>query len=138
MSIAAHDLKRVAEELFPEPVAVTDEALRRACVNRKYYATYHYLLDVIEANFPNYIVRGDNRTFGNTGTHHQLFHVFDDIYKNSHSKYAQRVSLKFTNFLTKRHAADYHLNEDFSEFDYKQALKFAEDIPKLADELVKK
>lgn len=136
MSVSDVELERVVASLFPNLEVITDEATQRACINRKYYITYHFLLDVISKHFPNYDM-SDKGMFGNTGSHNRVYLVFDDIYKNTGSKDAQRISIKFTNFLSKRHKADYDLNEDFSEFDYKQALKFAIDIPELAESLVK-
>lgn len=136
MSVSGIELERVVASLFPNPEVITDEATRRACVNRKYYITYHCLLNIISKNFPNYDMSNEGM-FGNTGSHKRVYLVFDDIYKNTGSKDAQRISIKFANFLSKRHKADYYLDEDFSEFDYKQALKFAIDIPQLAESLVK-
>ena len=134
MSVSNSDLEGAAASLFPQPEIITDEAIQRACVNRKYYITYHCLLSIIGEYFPNYDMSNEGM-FGNTGSHNRVYLVFDDIYKNTKCKNAQRLSLKFTNFLSKRHKADYDLNEDFSEFDYKQALKFAIDIPELADKI---
>lgn len=135
MSVSNFDLECAVISLFPDPEAIIDEATQRACVNRKYYMTYHLLLNMIDEYFPNYDMSNDGM-FGNTGSHNRVYLVLDDIYRNTKCKNAQRLSIKFTNFLSKRHKADYKLNEDFSEFDYKQALKFAIDIPELADKIV--
>lgn len=136
MSVSNIELERVVASLFPDPEVITDEATQRACINRKYYITYHCLLNIISKHFPNYDMSNDGM-FGNTGSHKRVYLVFDDIYKKTMSKDAQRLSIKFTNFISKRHKADYDLDENFSEFDYKQALKFAVDIPELAESLVK-
>lgn len=134
MSVSNSDLEGAVSSLFPQPEMITDEAIQRACVNRKYYITYHCLLSIIGEHFPNYDMSNEGM-FGNTGSHNRVYLVFDDIYKYTNCKNAQRLSIKFTNFLSKRHKADYNLNEDFSEFDYKQALKFAIDIPELAGKI---
>lgn len=135
MSVNNSDLERAAVSLFPSPEIITDEATQRACVNRKYYITYHFLLNIIAKYFPSYDM-SDEGTFGYTGSHKRVFLVFDDIYRNTTCKNARKLSVVFTNFLSKRHKADYDLDEDFSKFDYEQCLKFAADIPELAKKVV--
>lgn len=135
MSVTISDLEKAVTDLFPDAFAVLDEATRRACTNRQYYVTYHRLLQAIEQHFTQYDM-SDEGTFGATGSHRRVFLVLDDIYRETKSKEAQKLSLKFDNFLSKRHKADYHLDKNFDKFDYKQILDFANDIPKLLVALV--
>lgn len=135
MSVNILDLEQAAISLFPNAEGISNEAIQRAFTNRQYYITYHRLLQLIEKHFTQYDM-SDEGTFGNTGSHKRVYFVLDDIYRNTNSKEAQKLSLKFTNFLSKRHKADYHLEKNFDEFDYKQILKFASEIPQLADTLI--
>lgn len=135
MSVTISDLEKAVTSLFPNPITVSDEAIRRACTNRHYYVTYHRLLQAIEQNFTQYDM-SDEGTFGATGSHRRVYLVLDDIYRETKSKEARKLSLKFDNFLSKRHKADYHLDKNFDNFDYEQILKFADDIPKLVVALI--
>lgn len=135
MSTEVEEFNVVVDTLFPNKELITDEALRRACVNRVYYAIYHHLLKIIGTHFPCYDLSNDGM-FGNTGAHKRVFYVLDDIYKNSGSKLAQKLSLKFDDMLSKRHKADYYLGDDFTEFDFKQVLSFYKDIPLIAQKLI--
>ena len=135
MSVSIDDLQQAVGSLFPNPESLTNEALRRAYINRQYYVTYHRLLNIIQENFTQYDMSNEG-TFGNTGSHKRVYYVFDDIFDKTKSKNAQRLSLKFTSFLSMRHKADYHLDININQFEFSQALKFAKDIPELADKIV--
>ena len=135
MSVSIDDLQQVVSSLFPHPESITNEALQRACINRQYYVTYHRLLNVIQKHFTQYDMSNEG-TFGNTGSHKRVYYVFDDIFANTKSKNAQRLSIKFTTFLSMRHKADYNLDKDINEFDFKQALKFSTDIIELSEKIV--
>lgn len=135
MSIDVQDIDSTIAELFPNKEMITDEALRRACTNRVYYVIYHSLLNLISTHF-SYYDMSDKGIFGKTGVHKRVFFVLDDIHRKSGSKVAERLSLKFNDMLSKRHKADYYLDNDFTEFDFKQVLNFYKDIPVIAQQLI--
>lgn len=62
--------------------------------------------------------------------------MFEEIAELTGSKKAEILSLQFTDFLTKRHKADYKLDESFSSGEYSQCLRYVERIPELAQALV--
>lgn len=134
MGVSISDLNQTIEKLFPDVNSIDSEATQRACVNRKYYATYHYLLKVLNNNF-DYDLSNEGR-FGYTGHHNRVVLAFEDVFLSTGNKTAKQLFLKIQNFISKRHKADYYLDSDFDEFDYKQSIKFANDIPGLADKLV--
>lgn len=134
MGVSISDLHKTIDSLFPDLNSIDSEATQRACVNRKYYATYHHLLEVLNNHF-SYDLSNEGR-FGNTGHHKRVVLAFEDVYMTTGSKNAQQLYLKIQNFISKRHKADYYLDSDFDEFDYKQSIKFANDIPDLANKLV--
>lgn len=136
MSVTIEDLKRAVDHLFPNPKAITDEAIQRACINRHYYLIYYAMLIVIEDNFPQYDMSRQG-SFSHTGSHNRVFCVFEELAELTGSKKAKQLSLQFTDFLTKRHKADYRLNETFSSGEYAQCLRYAERIPELAQALIK-
>lgn len=135
MSVTIKDLKQSIDYLFPNPQDIADEAIQRACINRHYYLIYSTMLMVIKDNFPQYDMSRDG-SFSNTGSHNRVFCVFEEIAELTGSKTAERLSLQFTDFLTKRHKADYKLDESFSSGEYSQCLRYAERIPELAQALV--
>lgn len=93
------------------------------------------MLMVIKENFPQYDMSRDG-SFNNTGSHKRVFLVFEEIAELTKSKASKRLALQFTDFLTKRHKADYKLDESFSSDEYAQCLRYAERIPELAQALV--
>lgn len=93
------------------------------------------MLTVIRDNFPQYDMSRDG-SFNNTGSHKRVFCVFEDIAELTDSKTAKRLALQFTDFLTKRHKADYRLDENLSSGEYAQCLRYVERIPELAQALV--
>ncbi|WLP93376.1 hypothetical protein [Psychrobacter sp. M13] len=135
MSVTIKDLKQAIDQLFPNPKNITEEAIQRACINRHYYLIYSTMLTVIRDNFPQYDMSRDG-SFKNTGSHNRVFLVFEEIAELTDSKTAKMLSLQFTNFLTKRHKADYKLDETFSSGEYAQCLRYADRIPELAQALV--
>jgi len=135
LSVTIEDLKQAVDHLFPNPKGITEEAIQRACINRHYYLIYYAMLIFIKDNFPQYDMSRDG-SFSNTGSHNRVFCVFEEIAELTGSKKAEMLSLQFTNFLTKRHKADYKLDENFSSGEYSQCLKYAERIPELAQALV--
>ena len=135
MSVTLDELKQAIDSLFPNPKAITAEAVQRACINRHYYLIYYAMLIVIKDNFPQYDMSRDG-SFKNTGSHDRVFRVFEEIAELTDSKTAKRLALQFTDFLTKRHKADYKLDETFSSGEYSQCLRYAERIPELAQALV--
>ena len=135
MSVTLDELKQAIDSLFPNPKTITAEAVQRACINRHYYLIYYAMLIVIRDNFPQYDMSREG-SFNNTGSHNRVFCVFEEIAELTGSKKAKRLSLQFTDFLTKRHKADYKLDESFSTGEYSQCLRYAERIPELAQELI--
>ena len=135
MSVTIEDLKQAVDSLFPNPKAITEEVLQRACINRHYYLIYHRVLTVIRNNFPQYDMSRDG-SFNNTGSHKRVFCVFEEIAELTDSKASKKLALQFTDFLTKRHKADYKLDENFSSGEYAQCLRYVERIPELAQVLV--
>lgn len=135
MSVTINELEQAINSLFPNPKDITEEAIQRACINRYYYLIYSTMLMVINDNFPRYDM-SRNGSFSNTGSHNRVFCVFEEIAELTGSKTAERLSLQFTDFLTKRHKADYKLDESFSSGEYAQCLRYAERIPELAQALV--
>lgn len=135
MSVTINELKQAIDHLFPNPQDITEEAVQRACINRHYYFIYSTMLAVIKDNFPQYDM-GRDGSFSNTGSHDRVFRVFEDIAELTDSKTAKRLALQFTDFLTKRHKADYKLDETFSIGEYSQCLRYAKRIPELAQSLV--
>ena len=135
MSVTINELKQAIDYLFPNPKDITEEAIQRACINRHYYLIYYALLIVIKDNFPQYDM-SKNGSFSNTGSHNRVFCVFEEIAELTGNKTAKRLSLQFTDFLTKRHKADYKLDESFSKAEYAQCLRYAERIPELVQALV--
>ena len=135
MSVTLNELKQAIDHLFPDPKAITEEAIQRACINRHYYLIYSTMLAVIRDNFPQYDMSRDG-SFNNTGSHNRVFLVFEEIAELTDSKTAKRLALQFTDFLTKRHKADYKLDETFSSGEYAQCLRYADRIPELAQALV--
>lgn len=93
------------------------------------------MLAVIKDDFTQYDM-GRDGSFNNTGSHKRVFLVFEEIAELTDSKAAKKLALQFTDFLTKRHKADYKLNESFSNGEYAQCLRYAERIPELAQVLV--
>lgn len=124
-------MKQAVDHLFPNPKTIEDEAIQRACINRHYYLIYYMMLNVIKDNFPQYDMSRDG-SFNNTGSHKRVFLVFEEIAELTESKAAKRLALQFTDFLTKRHKADYRLEENFSSGEYAQCLRYADRIPELA------
>lgn len=135
MSVTINELEQAIDQLFPNSKDITEEAIQRACINRHYYLIYSTMLMVINDNFPQYDMSRDG-SFSNTGSHNRVFCVFEEIAELTGSKTAERLSLQFTDFLTKRHKADYKLDESFSSGEYAQCLRYAERIPELAQALV--
>ena len=135
MSVTINELKQAIDQLFPNPKDITEEAIQRACINRHYYLIYYTMLTVIKDNFPQYDMSRDG-SFNNTGSHKRVFLVFEEVAELTDSKMAKKLALQFTNFLTKRHKADYKLDENFSSGEYSQCLRYAERIPELAQALV--
>lgn len=135
MSVTINELKQAIDHLFPNPKDITEEAIQRACINRHYYLIYYTMLTVIKDNFPKYDMSRDG-SFNNTGSHNRVFCVFEEIAELTDSKIAKKLSLQFSNFLTKRHKADYKLDENFSSGEYAQCLRYADRIPELAQALV--
>lgn len=135
MSVTINELKQAIDQLFPNPKDITEEAIQRACINRHYYLIYYTMLTVIKDNFPQYDMSRDG-SFNNTGSHKRVFLVFEEVAELTDSKTAKKLALQFTNFLTKRHKADYKLDENFSSGEYSQCLRYAERIPELAQALV--
>ena len=135
MSVTIEDLRQAVDSLFPNPKSITEEALQRACINRHYYLIYYKMLSVISDNFPQYDMSRDG-SFNNTGSHKRVFCVFEEIAELTDSKAAKRLALQFTDFLTKRHKADYNLDQSFSSGEYAQCLRYVERIPELAQALV--
>lgn len=135
MSVTLDELKQAIDSLFPNPETITAEAVQRACINRHYYLIYYAMLIVIKDNFPQYDM-GRDGSFSNTGSHDRVFRVFEDIAELTDSKFAKRLALQFTDFLTKRHKADYKLDESFSSGEYDQCLRYVDRIPQLAQALV--
>ncbi|MGO2339749.1 MAG: hypothetical protein ACTH5M_04015 [Psychrobacter sp.] len=135
MSVTINELEQAINSLFPNPKNITAEAVQRACINRHYYLIYYTMLIVIKDNFPQYDMSREG-SFNNTGSHNRVFCVFEDIAELTGSKAAKRLALQFTDFLTKRHKADYKLDETFSSSEYSQCLRYAERIPELAQALI--
>ncbi|MES1964787.1 hypothetical protein M0N77_05500 [Psychrobacter sp. AH5] len=135
MSVTIEDMKQAVDHLFPNPKTIEDEAIQRACINRHYYLIYYMMLNVIKDNFPQYDMSRDG-SFNNTGSHKRVFLVFEEIAELTESKAAKRLALQFTDFLTKRHKADYRLEENFSSGEYAQCLRYADRIPELAQALI--
>ncbi|WP_367109577.1 hypothetical protein [uncultured Psychrobacter sp.] len=135
MSVTIEDLKQAIDYLFPNPKEIKEEAIQRACINRHYYLIYYTMLIIIKDNFPQYDM-SRNGSFNNTGSHNRVFLVFEEIAELTDSKTAKKLALQFTDFLTKRHKADYKLDETFSSGEYAQCLRYAERIPELAQALV--
>lgn len=135
MSVTLDELKQAIDSLFPNAKAITAEAVQRACINRHYYLIYYTMLNVIKDNFPQYDMSRDG-SFKNTGSHDRVFRVFEEMAEQRDSKAAKKLALQFTDFLTKRHKADYKLDETFSSGEYSQCLRYAERIPELAQELI--
>lgn len=90
---------------------------------------------VIKDNFPQYDMSRDG-SFNNTGSHNRVYCVFEEIAELTNSKKAKMLSLQFSTFLTKRHKADYKLEDTFSSGEYSQCLRYVERIPELAQELI--
>lgn len=135
MSVTIEDLKQAVDHLFPNPEAITEEAIQRACINRHYYLIYYAMLRVTKDNFPQYDMSRDG-SFKNTGSHNRVFRVFEEMAEQKGSKAAKKLALQFTDFLTKRHKVDYKLDENFSSGEYTQCLNYANRIPELAQALV--
>ena len=135
MSVTLDELKQAIDHLFPDPKNITEEAIQRACINRHYYLIYSTMLAVIRDNFPQYDMSRDG-SFKNTGSHNRVFLVFEEMAEQKDSKVAKKLALQFTDFLTKRHKADYRLDENFSSGEYAQCLRYADRIPELAQALV--
>ena len=135
MSVTINELKQAIDHLFPDPKNITEEAIQRACINRHYYLIYSTMLEVIRDNFSQYDMSRDG-SFKNTGSHNRVFLVFEEIAEQKDSKVAKKLALQFTDFLTKRHKADYKLDETFSSGEYAQCLRYADRIPELAQALV--
>ena len=135
MSVTINELKQAIDQLFPNPKDITEEAIQRACINRHYYLIYYTMLTVIKDNFPQHDMSRDG-SFNNTGSHKRVFLVFEEVAELTDSKTAKKLALQFTNFLTKRHKADYKLDENFSSGEYSQCLRYAERIPELAQAMV--
>ncbi len=135
MSVTLDELKQAIDHLFPDPKNITEEAIQRSCINRHYYLIYSTMLAVIRENFPQYDMSREG-SFNNTGSHNRVFLVFEEIAELTDSKTAKRLALQFTDFLTKRHKADYKLDKTFSSGEYAQCLRYVERIPELAQALV--
>lgn len=135
MSVTINELEQAIDHLFPNPKDIIEEAIQRACINRHYYLIYSTMLMVIKDSFPQYDM-GRDGSFKNTGSHDRVFRVFEELAEQKDSKAAKKLALQFTDFLTKRHKADYKLDESFSKGEYAQCLRYAERIPELAQALV--
>ncbi len=135
MSVTIDELKQAIDSLFPNPKTIKEEAIQRACINRHYYLIYYAMLVVIKDNFPQYDMSREG-SFNNTGSHKRVFCVFEEMAELTGSKEAERLSLQFYDFLTKRHKADYKLDESFSSGEYSQCLRYVERIPELAQALI--
>ncbi len=127
--INTDDMQAVVSELFPNPQTIKNEPMQRAYINRSYYMIYHQLLAMMEQNYPN-LDMSDNGDFGNTGSHNRVFLALKELMQNN-DKNMQMLAYKFRDFLSKRHKADYKLDDDFSDTEYQQVLQYVEQIPLL-------
>ncbi len=131
-----NDMQAVVNELFPNPTNITNEAMQRAFVNRSYYVIYHQLLSMIEQYYPQFDM-SDNGEFGNTGSHNRIFLALKELMESDKSnKNMQMLAYKFRDFLSKRHKADYKLDDTFSEMEYRQVLRYVEKIPLLINKVI--
>ncbi len=134
--IDTNDMQTVVNTLFPKPQTIKDEATQRAFVNRSYYVIYHKLLAMIEQHYPH-LDMSDSGNFGNTGSHNRVFLALKELMQDN-GKDMQMVAYKFRDFLSKRHKADYKLDDDFSDTEYQQVLRYVEQIPLLIEKLTNK
>lgn len=132
MTVNCDELSLLVDELFVCINPHSKEAVFRAYINRSYYVIYHYCKNYIETHLPQYKLTDDG-TF-KTGTHNRIFLVFEDLAKHNHK--ARALSIKFRDFLDKRHRADYQLADTIGYYDYMQCKKHFETIPKLLNALV--
>lgn len=132
MSVTCDELSLLVDDLFGKINQQSQEVMFRAYINRSYYVIYHHCKNHIEKHFPQYDL-SDTGTF-KTGTHNRIFLVFEDLAKTN--KKANVLSIKFRDFLDKRHRADYQLSDTISYYDYAQCKKHFEAIPKLLKDLL--
>ncbi len=131
--INTDDMQAVVDKLFPTPSNITNEGMQRAFVNRSYYVVYHELLAMIEQHYPQFDM-SDNGDFGNTGSHNRVFLALKELMQGG-DKNMQMLAYKFRDYLSKRHKADYRLDDDFSNTEYQQVLQYVEQIPLLIEKI---
>lgn len=131
MTVSIDELRKIPDDMIKVMNEQSSEAVFRSYINRAYYCIYHQAKFSIEqGNFGNFDL-SDKGTF-KTGTHNRIYEVFLECGK-SNTK-AKILAFKFRDFLSKRHKADYKLNEKITWYDVLECKKHFEVIPKLLEE----
>lgn len=133
--MTCEDLRLNIINLFPVVDAQSDEAIKRAYTNRCYYVIYHELKNILETKFKYDL--SDKGNFGKMGSHIRVYEAINDLLSRDKNNINLRsLAMKFRDFLTKRHKADYDLLENFNEYDLKQIQGYYIEIPLLIAKII--
>lgn len=128
MSVNIDELHEVIDDIFADINQNSSEALFRFYISRSYYAVFHELrLAMKRASI-------DIEQY-QTGTHRNLCFILDDLSKQNPK--IRQIAFKFSDFLDKRHKADYDLNNKVSWFDVQMAQNYKAKLPILIKENIK-
>ncbi|WP_049237266.1 hypothetical protein [Moraxella canis] len=122
MSICVDDFCSFINAAFANMDENSSEIIHRSYINRSYYAIFHNLRLVMN----NAGIATDKFK---TGSHQNLFYSLDELAKND--KNLRKIAIKYRNFLTLRHKADYALDDDIEWHDVKQVQKYLDDLPSM-------
>ena len=122
MSVSIQELHQCVAGLFADVSDKSSESVYRAYINRGYYATFHELKKAMKDV-------GISTYQYNTGTHNNLCMILDAMSANDKS--VQKLAIRFRDFLTKRHHADYELQKTITWHDVKQVQKYLDDLPSM-------
>lgn len=131
MTVNCNELLVLVNELSKLINENSKETILRTYINRSYYAIYHCCKQYIEVHYPEYNL--DVKGTFKTGSHHSIVLAFEDLAKGN--KVAKKLSIKFADFLNKRHKSDYQLSDTINYYDYKQCEQYLKTIPELLQEL---
>lgn len=132
MSINESHLKSAIEELFCNLNTNSSEELFRAYTNRTYYYIFHLVKNILIEYYPQYSL--SKKGVFKTGTHQNIVQTLEDLAQKSNNKDIKKLSIQFKYFLSKRHDADYDLEKNFHEYEFKQVKRYFETMPNLIQE----
>lgn len=128
MSICVDDFCSFINAAFANMDENSSEIIHRSYINRSYYAIFHNLRLAMN----NAGIATDKFK---TGSHQNLFYSLDELAKND--KNLRKIAIKYRNFLTLRHKADYALDDDIEWYEVRCAIKHSKDLPDLIRQHVK-